>query len=53
MVELGPSVVPCDTELPFEIGRLCASELRALTAEYGNPPPACAWPRIGTALRKL
>ncbi len=37
MVKLGPGVVPDDTELSFEMGRLRAAELRALFADYGNP----------------
>jgi hypothetical protein len=37
MVELGPSVVPDKTVLPWDMGRLRAGELRAMFADYGNP----------------
>jgi hypothetical protein len=39
VVELGPSVVPDKTVLPFAFALFRAAELRALFADYGNPFP--------------
>jgi hypothetical protein len=49
MIELGSRVVPDDTVLSFEFGRLRAADVRALFDDYGNPFP----PERGAADQQL